>query len=155
MNNDDSGKTDVEMLMALAWSSDELKRQQTSLTRTINAFVKHKGELSKFSSFEELDAIYHAIRTLHGFKQKVCHAKEKKARAEKAEKRRREVVESKLKTVVVEYFESLPLYDQAVLCCSYLNKRTLEYGIWNMEYGIPVSMTCQKLMIFGLPLGVT
>ena len=119
MNNDDSAKTDVEMLMAQAWSSDELKKQQTSLTKTINSVVKHKGELSQFSSFEELNAIDDAIRTLHGFKQKVCHAKEKKARAERAEKRRREAVESKLKAVVIEHFESLSLYDQAVLCCSY------------------------------------
>lgn len=119
MDNDDSEKTDVEMLMAQAWSSDELKKQQTSLTKTINAVVKHKGELSQFSSLDELDAIDHAISTLHGFKQKVCHAKEKKARAERAEKRRREAVESRLKAVVIEYFESLPLYDQSILCCSY------------------------------------
>ncbi len=119
MFTNEESQSDVEMLMANAWSSDKLKKQQTSLTKTINAVVKHKGELAQFSDGEELEAIDRAIATLNAFKQKVCHAKEKKARAEKAEKRRRDTVESKLKLAVIEYFEGLSLYDQAVLCCSY------------------------------------
>ena len=53
MNDDESKKTDVEILMANAWSSDKLKKQQTSLTKTINAVIKHKRELAPFSEFNE------------------------------------------------------------------------------------------------------
>lgn len=119
MNDDESKKTDVEILMANAWSSDKLKKQQTSLTKTINAVIKHKSELAPFSDFDELEAIDRAIATLNVFKQKVCHAKEKKARAEKAERLRRNAIEAKLKSVVEACFNELSIYEQAVQCCSY------------------------------------
>jgi len=70
--------------------------------------------LAKYSDRKELEAIDSAIATLNALKQKVRYAKEKKARTETAEKRWRDVVESKLKAVVIEYFEDLSPYDQAV-----------------------------------------
>ncbi|NIB44791.1 hypothetical protein HBA55_34745 [Pseudomaricurvus alkylphenolicus] len=112
-------KCTSDSLMAKAWSSEELKKQQTSLRRTANAMEKHRRELSQYVSIDELSDIDKAVATFRAFEVKVRHAKEKKIRQEREAKARRDRVERELKVVIEKHFSELSLLDQAIFCCSY------------------------------------
>ncbi|MEN8131705.1 MAG: hypothetical protein ABFS45_16260 [Pseudomonadota bacterium] len=102
--------TDTILEIFQYYGSEELKKLQTKLTKTANGLIRNTVEsrVAPLFTDEERETLEDAARILRGFRKKVEHAKEVKARQERQKKARRQHLDKAGLTLAQQHFNVAP-----------------------------------------------